>query len=46
MEQKEMIALLKSQMHMTYAERNEIAVHMNALSERLHQQEAEIEKLV
>ena len=46
MEQKEMLALLKSQMHMTYAERNEIAVHMNALSERLHQQEAEIEKLV
>lgn len=46
MEQKEMLALLKSQMHMTYAERNEIAVHMNALSERLHQQEADIEKLV
>lgn len=46
MEQKEMLALLKSQMHMTYAERREIAVHMNALSERLHQQEAEIEKLV
>ena len=46
MEQKEMLALLKSQMHMTYAERNEIAVHMNAMSERLHQQEAEIEKLV
>lgn len=45
MEQKEMLALLKSQMHMTYADRNEIAVHMNALSERLHQQEAEIEKL-
>ena len=46
MEQKEMLALLKSQMHMTYAERNEIAVHMNALSERLHQQEADIEKFV
>ena len=46
MEQKEMLALLKSQMHMTYAERNEIAVHMKALSERLHQQETEIERLV
>lgn len=46
MEQKEMLALLKSQMHMTYAERNGIAAHMKAMSKRLHQQEAEIEKLV
>lgn len=46
MEHKEMIALLKSQIHMTYAERNEIAVQLNALAERLRQQDAEIEKLV
>ena len=46
MEQKEMIELLSSGNYMTYLDRVEIAVHMNALSERLHQQEAEIEKLV
>ena len=46
MEQKEMIVLLSSGNYMTYLDRVEIAVHMKALSERLHQQEAEIEKLV
>lgn len=45
METKDMIMLLTSGQHLTSAERYEIALHLQTIAERLHRQEAEIEKL-